>query len=85
MPSCIFYIVVDRMIVSRNRLEGGGVCICKCAAWDRKTSPTRRSSNLRGGTTVKLTGSKSRGCFGGDAGGRSETSGGGRHCQHVTT
>jgi len=25
MPSCIFHIVVDRMIVSRNRLEGGGV------------------------------------------------------------
>jgi len=21
------------MIVSRNRLEGGGVRICKCAAW----------------------------------------------------
>ena len=32
MTSCIFDIVVDRMIVSRNRLEGGGVCICKCAA-----------------------------------------------------
>ena len=32
MPSCIFHIVVDRMIVSRNRLEGGGVCICKRAA-----------------------------------------------------
>ena len=33
MPSCIFHIVVDRMIVSRNRLKGGGVCICNCAAW----------------------------------------------------
>ena len=33
MPSCIFHIVVDRMIVSRDRLEGGRVCICKCAAW----------------------------------------------------
>ena len=32
MTSCIFDIVVDRMIVSRNRLEGGGVCICECAA-----------------------------------------------------
>ena len=26
MTSCIFHIVVDRMIVSRNRLKGGGVC-----------------------------------------------------------
>jgi hypothetical protein len=33
MPSCIFHIVVDRMIVSRIRLEGRGVCISKCAAW----------------------------------------------------
>jgi hypothetical protein len=36
MPSCILHIVVDRMIVSRNGLEGGGVRICKCAAWGPK-------------------------------------------------
>ncbi len=33
VPSCILYIVVDRMIVGRNRLESGGVRIRKCAAW----------------------------------------------------
>ena len=32
MPPCIFHIVVYRMIVRRNRLEGSGVGICKCAA-----------------------------------------------------
>ena len=34
VPPCILHIIVDRMIVNRNRLEGGGVRICKCAAWD---------------------------------------------------
>jgi hypothetical protein len=33
MPSCIFHIVMDGMIVSGNRLKGGGVCISNCAAW----------------------------------------------------
>ena len=54
-------IVVDRVIVSRNRLESGGMRICQCTAWARITSPTRKSSNLRGGTTVKPTGSKGPG------------------------
>ena len=31
--SCILHIVGDRMIVSRNRLKGGSVGICKCTAW----------------------------------------------------
>jgi hypothetical protein len=29
----ILHVVVNRMIVSRNRLEGRGVRICECAAW----------------------------------------------------
>ena len=33
MPSCIFHIVMDGMVVSGNRLKGGGVCISNCAAW----------------------------------------------------
>lgn len=41
MPSCIFHIVVDRMIVSRNRLEGGGVCICKVCGSGRGKSRRR--------------------------------------------
>ena len=31
--SYVLHIVVDRMIVSGNRLKGGSVGICKCAAW----------------------------------------------------
>jgi hypothetical protein len=54
-------IVVDRVIVSRNRLESGGMRGRQCAARARNTSPTRKSSNLRGGTTVKPTGSKEPG------------------------
>ena len=33
VASCKLRIVVDRMIVSRNRLKGGGVGICERAAW----------------------------------------------------
>ena len=31
--SYVLHIVVDRMIVSGNRLKGGSVGICNCAAW----------------------------------------------------
>jgi len=32
MPSRIFHIVVDRMIIGGNGLEGSVMCICKCPA-----------------------------------------------------
>jgi hypothetical protein len=33
VSSCILDIIMDRMIVGRNRLESSCVRICKCAAW----------------------------------------------------
>ena len=33
MTPCILYVVVNRMIVSRNGLEGRGMRIGECAAW----------------------------------------------------
>ena len=54
-------IVVDRVIVSRNRLESGACASVSVRLGARNTSPTRKSSNLRGGTTVKPTGSKEPG------------------------
>src|SRR4051812_37277481 len=34
VSACVLDIVVDRVSVSRNRLEGGGMRIRQCAAWD---------------------------------------------------
>jgi hypothetical protein len=56
----ILHIVVNRMIISRNGLEGRGVRICECAAWCAEDFANARSSNVRAGTTVKLLGSKVR-------------------------
>jgi hypothetical protein len=63
VPSCILYIVVDRMIVCRTVWKAAACASVSVRLGARKTSPTRRSSNLRGGTTVKLTGSNLEGCF----------------------
>ena len=70
MPSCILHIVVDRMIVSRNRLEGGGVCICKCAAWGPENvadAQVLKPSWWHKGKTDRIEVAR---LLGGDAGGR---------------
>jgi hypothetical protein len=64
MTLCKFDITVDRMIVSSNRSEAGGVCIRKCAARGVENVADAKVLNLRGGTIVKLAGSKVRGCLG---------------------
>ena len=58
MTPRILHVIVNRMIVSRNGLEGRGVRIGKWRLGARKISPTRRSSNVRADTMVKLLGSK---------------------------
>jgi hypothetical protein len=58
------------MIVSRNRLEGGGVCICKCAAWgpENVADPqVLKPSWWHKGKTDRIEVAR---LLGGDAGGR---------------
>jgi hypothetical protein len=77
MPSCIFHIVVDGMIVSRNRLKGGGVRICNCAAWSPENvadAEVLKPSGWHNGKTDRI---EVAGLLGGAAGGRQETSGSG--------
>ena len=50
-------VVVDRMVVRGDRLERRGVGFGKGRLGARKMSPTLRSSNVRGSTTVKAAGS----------------------------
>ena len=61
VSSRILDIVVDWVIVSRNGLEAEACASVSVRLGARNTSPTRKSSNLRGGTTVKPTGSKEPG------------------------
>ena len=49
-------IVLHRVIVHRDRLEGRGVGVRRGAAGARKTSPMRRSSNVLAGTIRSASG-----------------------------
>jgi hypothetical protein len=53
----VFDVVVDRMVVGGDRLERRGVASVRVRLGARKMSPTLRSSNVRGSTTVKVAGS----------------------------
>jgi hypothetical protein len=70
MPSCIFHIVMDGMVVSRNRLEGGGVCIREGAARGPENvadAKVPEPSWRHNGKTDRI---EIAGLLGGDAGGR---------------
>src|SRR6476660_1857631 len=54
----ILHVVVNRMIVSRTAWKAEACASVSVRLGARKISPTRRSSNVRAGTTVKLLGSK---------------------------